>query len=82
MYEEEQEAIHLGASASYLCSNLDVIPVEDERSGETSYAFAVVYKGGVEVLHVTKDRTHRRQTANGSADGTLERAVVTQVGPY
>ena len=80
MYEEQKEAINLGASASYLCSNLDVIHVEDEHSGEKSYAFAVVHKSGVEILHVSKERTHRKQTANsGTSSGTLDHSVVTQV---
>lgn len=80
MYEEEYEAIKLGASVSYLCSNLDVIPLEDEYSGERSYAFAVVHRRGVEILHVSKERTHRKLTAiSGKAD---DRVFVTQVRPF
>lgn len=80
MYEEQREGINFGASASYLCSNLDVTPVEDERSGEKSYAYVVVHKSGAETVHATKDCIQRKLAATGStADGARDHSVVTQV---
>lgn len=80
MYEEQREGINFGASASYLYSNLDVTPVEDERSEEKSYAFVVAHKSGVETVHVTKGCIQRKLAATGStADGARDHAIVTQV---